>query len=262
MSMAEFWALLVSTGTVDAIITYTDPGGGITGTIDGYNGAYGTDRSGSVLFQYGTGLRNVTSVRWNRDMTNMVNKYWLYGGPRIGTAADPGGDQHWCFNITGDDPDLNGLYFAPPWGKSVDANNDPIGVDEAAYLAMDNPLGWKIYDSRITYDVRMKVDIFDAYDENCVPGFGTVGRDLYRKQWQVFSWFAAAPREIIHVLPLRDENIGCFGIGDLVHVEASSEVAGGFSGSQRVYEYTVSWDAPDSVLTLSEIQTSADMEGV
>lgn len=253
MTIAEFWALLVSTGTVDAVITYTDPGGGITGTINAYNGDYGTDLSGSVLFQYGTGLRNVTSVRWNRDMTSMVNKYWLYGGPRIETAADPAGEQHWCFNVQGFDP---GLPY-PPGGQSVDTSN-------AEYFGGDpnNPLGHKIYASRQAYDVRMKVDIFDAYDDNCIPGFGAPGRMLYRKQWQVFSWFSCEPREIIHVLPLRDENIGCFGIGDLVHVEASSEVRGGFSGSQRVYQYTVSWEAPDSVLTLSEIQTSADMEGV
>lgn len=262
MSIAEFFALLCSTGTVDAVITYTDPGGGITGTINAYNGDYGTDLSGSVLFQYGTGLRNVSSVRWNRDMTSMVNKYYIFGGPRVESAADPAGEQHWCFNIQGFDggsehiPPFTGGLPYPPGGQAVDLTNaEEFGGDP------NNPLGHKIYASRTTYGVRMKIDVFDAYDDNCIPGFGTVGRDLYRKQWQVYSWFACDPREIIHILPLRDENIGCFHIGDLIHVEASSEVRGGFSGAQRVYEYTVSWDAPDSVLTLSEIQTSADMEG-
>jgi hypothetical protein len=85
---------------------------------------------------------------------------------------------------------------------------------------------------------------------------------LYRKQWQIYSWFACEPREIIHITPVPDAQIGCFGIGDLVAVEAASQVRGGFSGAQRIYEYTVSWENTPSVLTLSELQTSADMEGV
>lgn len=263
MTIAELWSLLVSTGTVDAVITYTDPGGGVTGTIDAYNGAFGTNRSatgdGSVTFSYGMGDRNVTSVRWNRDMTNMVNKYWLYGGPRRLTVNDPAGDQHWCFNIQGFDPDLP----YPPGGQAVTETNDPFifPPSEEAYSNADDPLGWKILQSRLNYDVRMKIDIFDATDTECGSTDSLLLRYLYRKQWQVFSWFSADPREIIHILPLRDIYIGCFGIGDLVQVEASGLVRGGFSGAQRVYEYTVSWDSPDSALTLSEIQTSADMEG-
>jgi hypothetical protein len=251
MTIAEFWSLLVSTGTVDAVITYTDPGGGITGTIDGYNGNFGTDLSGSVLFQYGTGLFNTDAVRWNRDMTAMINKYWLYGGPRIESAADPAGDQHWCFNVQGFD---TGLVY-PPGGRSVNTDN-------TQYTAADpnNPLGNRIYASRLAYDVRMRVDIMDAYDDDCIPGFGTVGRDLYRRYWQMYSWLAAQPRDIIHITPTADSEIGCFGIGDLVHVEAVSDVRGGFSGAQRVHEYTISWDATPSVLTLSEIQTSSDAE--
>ena len=253
MTIMELYSLLVSTGTLDAVITYTDPGGGITGTINGYNGNYGTDLSGSVSFQYGMGDYNAASLRWNRDMTSMVNKYWLYGGPRIETAADPAGEQHWCFNIQGQDM---GLPY-PPGGQSVDIGNFPAGPPWT-----DNQLGEKIYDSRQAYDVRMKIDIFDAYDDDCIPGFGTPGRMLYRKQWQVFSWFACEPRELIHITPVSDMGIGCFGIGDLVTVEAAAEVRGGFSGAQRIYEYTVSWEGTPSVLTLSELQTSSDMEGV
>lgn len=261
MTIMELYSLLVSTGQLDAVITYTDPGGGITGTINGYNGDYGTDLSGSVSFQYGTGARNAASLRWNRDMTSMVNKYWLYGGPRIETAADPAGDQHWCFNVQGFDggsehvPPFTGGLSYPPGGQSVNTDNSEL-------IASDNPLGEKIYDSRQAYNVRMKIDIFDAYDDDCVPGFGAPGRELYRKQWQIFSWFACEPREIIHITPVPGVQIGCFGIGDLVTVEAASEVRGGFSGAQRIYEYTVSWENTPSVLTLSELQTSADMEGV
>ena len=44
-------------------------------------------------------------------------------------------------------------------------------------------------------------------------------------------------------------------------MSAVSDVRGGFSGVQRVYAYTISWDE-DSVLTLGEIQTSSDAEGI
>lgn len=253
MTIMDFFSLLVSTGQLDAVLTYQDDGTGIgaMATVDGYNGDYGTDLSGTVTFVYGSSPRSAKAVRWNRDMTNMINKYQIYAGPRIGTAADPAGDQHWCFNVQGFD---TGLAY-PPGGRSVNTDN-------SQYVAANNQLGEKIYASRLRYGVRMKIDVFDAYDEDCIPGFGTVGRDLYRFQWQVFSWFASEPKDIVHVLPTDDTYIGCFGIGDLVHVEGSSHVKGGFSGSQRVMEYTVSWEATPSLLTLSEIQTSADAEGM
>ena len=236
-NIAELTSTLISTGCLDVIITPTDPGGGIMGTVDAYNGDYGTDLSGSVIFQYGTGLRNVRNLRWNRDMTQVCNKYWLYGGPRIESAADPAGDQHWCFNVTGDDSGLPGF-----------PGSDPYAAVITRRLASQAALG-----------VRMKIDIFDGYDADCIPGFGTPGRELYRRQWITYSYLAAIPRELIHVTPTRDTALGTFGIGDLVAVEATAEVRGGFSGVQRIYQYTVSWDE-DSVLGLEELQVSSDAE--
>lgn len=244
MTLGELSALLISSGELDLVITPTDPGGGIMGTIDGYNGNFGTDLSASVVFQYGTGAFNVRRLRWNQNMTNMCNKLWYYGGPRVATAADPAGDQHWCFNVQGDDP---GLAYPPGGELSPPASST------------DNQLGVLRVDSRNDYGVRMEIQIFDAYDE--CAGVGTVGRDLFRRMWQQESWLRAQPRTIIHVTPTRETEIGTFDIGDLVGVEAVAAVRGGFSGAQRVYEYTVSWDA-DGVLELSELQTSADNEGL
>jgi len=246
MTIAELTSLLISTGELDVIITPTDPGSGIMGTVDAYNGDFGDNLASSVVFQYGMGAHNIRRLRWNEDMTSMVNKYWLYGGPRIATAADPAGDQHWCFNVTGDDP---GLAYPPGGALSPPASST------------NNQLGVQLEDSRDNYGVRMLVDIFDAFDDDCIPGFGTPGRDLFRRRWQVFSWGASIPRTLIHITPTRDTEIGTFDIGDLVLVEATSAVRGGFSGVQRVYGYTVSWDS-DNVLALSELQTSADMEGL
>ena len=244
MTIADLASLLVSTGELDLVITPTDPGGDVMGTIDGYNGDYGTDLSASVVFEYGTGAYNVRRLRWNQDMTGMTNKLWYYGGPKIATAADPAATQHWCFNVTGDDPSL--AY--PPGG----ANSPPAS-------STNNQLGVLRIDSQTDYGVRMDIQIFDAYDD--CQGVGAVGRDLFRYRWQQESWLRAVPREIIHVTPTRETEIGTFDIGDLVGVEAVAAVRGGFSGAQRVYEYTVSWDN-DGVLELSELQTSADNEGL
>jgi len=249
ITLMDWFSLLVSTGQLDAVLRYQDPGDGTTAQVNFYNGDYGTDRTADVRFEYGTGLHTAQAVRWNRDMTNVVNKYQIFGGPQIKSAADPAGEQHWCFNVQGFD---TGLAY-PPGGRSVNTDN-------TQFIWPNNPLGEKIYASRQAYLVRMRVDIFDAFDDDCIPGFGTVGRELYRREWQMFSWLAAAPKEIIHVQPNPGIYVGCFGIGDLVHVEASSEVRGGFSGVQRVQQYTVSWEGPESVLSLSEIQTSSDAE--
>ena len=84
---------------------------------------------------------------------------------------------------------------------------------------------------------------------------------LYRRIWGLESWIRAVPRTLIHVTPTRETEIGSFDIGDIVGVSAGSEFRGGFSGAQRIYEYTISWDN-DGVLALGELQTSADQEGL
>lgn len=239
MTIAELTSLLISTGCLDVVITPTNPGGGVMGTVDAHNGDYGTDLSASVDFDYGQGNFNVRRLRWNQDMTMMCNKLWYYAGPRIGTPADPAGDQHWCFNVTGDDP---GLPDPIPNGESL------------ATLLADRSA------SRSTYGVRMDIQIFDATDDDCVPGWGTYGRDLYRNRWATESWIRQQPRELIHITPTRETQIDAFDIGDLVGVSASSAVRGGFSGAQRVYEYSISWE-DDGVLFLSELQTSPTADG-
>jgi hypothetical protein len=236
MTIAQLASLLISTGCLDLVITPTDPGGGVMGTIAGYNGDYGTDRSATVVFEYGTGAFNISKFRRAQDMTNMCNKLWYYGGPRIQTAADPAGDQHWCFNVTGDDPLLP----------------DPIPNGESLATLLANRAT-----SRTTYGVRMDIQIFDAYDDNCIPGIGTPGRDLYRTRWETESWIRQQPRDLVHVTPTRETAIGSFDIGDLVGIEIPIL---GISAAQRVYEYTVSWDT-DGVLALSELQTSPTADG-
>lgn len=108
----------------------------------------------------------------------------------------------------------------------------------------------------------MDIKIWDAVSDLCL-GKGSVdpGRNLYRRLWQIEQWIRAQPRELIHITPTRGYGIGLFDIGDLVSVEAGSQVRGGFSGAQRVYGYTISWDE-DGPFALSELQTSPNNEGI
>lgn len=257
-TMMQLASLLVSTGEVDIVITPTDPGGGVMGRVDCWNGNFGTDRSASIIFRYGQAFgessKNVRRLRWNEDMSNLANKIWYYGGPRIGTAQDPAGDQHWCWNIQGDDP---GLAY-PPGGQNSppgSAVNNQLGVRR---ILSQNSLG----PSGTGYGVRMDIKIFDALSDLCLgPGSIDPGRELYRRLWQIESWIRAVPRQLIHITPIAGTQIGTFDIGDLVGVQASADVRGGFSGAQRVYEYTISWDE-DGPFELSELQTSPTGEGI
>jgi hypothetical protein len=243
MTIAELCALLVSTGTLDVINTPIEfDADDNYGQLDMYNGDYGNDLHASVIFQYGFGLENIRSLRWNTDMSNMCNKLWYFLGPKCD-------DQHWRANVTGD-----AALAYPPGGKSV----GPCDTGSVP----NNQIGVLTCQSRQHYDVRMEIQIFDAAGDNTDCSESTnPGYELYKRNWQTEQWIRAQPRELVHVTPSRDVGILEFDIGDLITVEADSDVAGGFSGVQRVYEYTVSWDADESVPALSELQVSSDNEG-
>lgn len=264
MTIAEAFELLASTGELDGVMTPIDSVPGKMARVDMYNGNYGTDRTASVAFEYATGAHNVRALRMTEDSTNVCNKLWYYLGPRALTVRDPAGDQHWNANITGDDPFLHYTTDGEPGpgGKSVNSDN-------TQYVALNNPLGDRIYDSRTGgCGVRMEVRIYDAQGDENPSEF----RELYRRQWQNESWLRAEPRILIHVTPVRTSEamslppgvspiaIGDFDIGDLVTVTAGPVVRGGFTGAQRIYEYTVSWDE-DGILEVGELLTSSDQEG-
>lgn len=232
MTIAEVASLLVSTGEVDIVITPIDSGGNI-GEVSAYNGDYGTDLSGSISFDFATGDFNVRSIRRNQDMSESCNKLWYYLGPRVGTISDPEGDQHWRANITGDDPGL-------------------ATTDATAYANVISQRSAH----QAAVGVRMDIKIFDAQgDDDPFPA-----RELYRRLWLIESWVRSQPRDLVHVSPTRETEIMTFDIGDLVAVSAGSVFRGGFSGAQRVFGYTISWDAETE--WLEELQTSADADGM
>ena len=235
MTIAEIQSLLANAGVLDTIITPTDPGGGVMGTVDLYKGDHGTDLSGSVVFEYATGAKNVRRVRWNDDITNMCNKLWYYLGPRVGTAADPAGDQHWCANVTG----------TSTFPSTV------IGAGDLTSLLSERD------SSQDSYGVRMDIKIWDAQGDCSSP---VMGYDLYKRLWVIESRLRQRVHSLIHITPTRDAGILAFDIGDLVGVEISSAIRGGVSAAQRVYEYTISW-GPDGPFELSELVTTAVQEG-
>jgi hypothetical protein len=245
MTMMQLANLLISTGVVDVVITPIEfDGNDNYGQIDVYNGDYGQDLTGSVTLSYGMGDRNIHSLRWNEDMTQMCNKLWYYLGPKCD-------EEHWRANITGDDP---GLAY-PPGGGVV----GPCG----SHGSTNNIIGVRSCYSRQHFDVRMDIKIFDAAGDEtdgCTEAV-VVGHELYRRLWQIEQYLRAVPITLIHVTPIRDFGIGLFSIGDLITVEATPDVKGGFSGAQRIYEYTISWDE-DSVPAIGELQVSSDNEGV
>jgi hypothetical protein len=243
VSIGEMVNLLTSTGEVDVVLTPIDSGGNMA-QVDCYNGDYGTDRSGSVFFDYGMGNYNVRRVRQAVDGSNIVNKVRYHIGPKRTITRFQTG-------ITGENPCL----YYPPGGSIVEPINE-----------VTNPLGARRLASRAAYGARMDihqydVDVLYREDDPCDFDLQDPSLLLYRRLWQMESWIRCEPRRLVHVTPTRGTAIGDFDIGDLVTVRAGAFFRGGFSGAQRVYEYTISWDS-DGVLELGELQTSADQEGV
>lgn len=225
MYVSEVDTLLTGTGQLDTIIVPTDNGTEM-GRVECYNGDYGTDRTGTVAFDYATGSFNARKFRRIEDMESVRNKLWTFLGPRLDL-------QHWRANVQGDDPGLP---------------DPPQTALEARYNASRTALG-----------VYMEVDLQD--DQG---GEGS-DRPMWRRYWQVKSWLAAEPREMLYFTPIRGESShqpGAFDIGDLVGLNVSNRARKAVSGQvQRIYGYELDID-DDGVEELGELEVSADQEGI
>jgi hypothetical protein len=225
MTMADVASLLTSTGRLDIVVTPIDSGGNL-GEINCYNGDYGTDRTGSVIFQYGMGARNIRALRHNEDATNVISWLRYLLGPRVLSSADPAGDQHWRTSVDG--------------GTNVE--------DRCQFTT-------RMSDIESTYGGRFDIRIFDGDDISDA-------KELYYELYALEACIRSIPRELVHITPTRETEIGTFDIGDVITVEAAPVVRGGFSGEQRIYGYTIAWDGEDSVRYLDELVTSPDQEGL
>ncbi len=161
----------------------------------------------------------------------------------------------------------NGLLQSDFWTNCTNNPTDQakwIGWHNAVVAADGDDVGQTPGTSRYQYDVRMDIQVFDALGnaQDCTTaGLGIAQYCLMKKQWLEESWIRSMPRQLVHISPTRDTGVGEFDIGDLVTVEAAAAVKGGFSGVQRVYEYTITWDAEESVCAIGELQVSSDNEG-
>lgn len=235
MTAAELLALLADTGQLDMVETFIDAGGNMS-QLSFYNGNYGSMTG--THFRYSEGSSsNARACRWTRDLSEIMNKLWIYLGPRVKTKADPAGDQHWAASITGQStfPSLPNL-------------------NPSVVLAARDA-------SQASYFVRMLVRIFDG-DES-------VALDLFKGWWLMESWLRLKPKQLISVTPHRGI-APSFRTGDLIQVSAGTDFAGGFSKVQRVMGYSYRW-TKDGPIELGEpigapvgtaaVVTTSDFEG-
>lgn len=239
MTIMDVFNLLIETGKLDVVLAPVE-GGSELATFNAYNGNYGSDLSGSVVFQYRTGSHNVRRLRRAQSMAQMANKQWYLLGPKKTTLADPDAVQHWRSNVTGDHPALEN----PPGGD----------VD------YPNPLGDRINQSRDDYWVAMDIRTFDtAVDSGTDAVDALTGTDaFYLRMWQAEQSARVGPRTVVKVTPVRGTEPS-FDVGDLVTVQAGAEFRGGLLETQRVYRLEVSIDN-DGVVDLGEIMVSGDQE--
>jgi hypothetical protein len=189
-------------------------------TVNLTNGDGGNDLSGSVSYDYGTGAFNCQIATFTQDMDIVINALWYLLGPRVS-------ETRWRGSITPTAPHQGGT-----WPASLQA---------------------KFLGSRSTYGYAQEIRIFD--DTNTESSI----RPLFEEEWANEAWIRATPQVFASVRPERGISPN-FGVGDLISVSAGSQLMGGFSGSQRVYEMEVECDA-DGVVSVTEIITSADQEG-
>lgn len=235
MTIYDIGNLLTSTGELDIVLEPIDEGGNMA-RVSCYNGDFGQNLSGSVVFEYAIGAHNVRELRQVEDGTTMANKIWYYLGPRLN-------QQHWHASVTGGDPSA--------WEQS------PYYAAYLQVLAERDA-------SRNAFGVRMDVQVHDTRNDE-----GIIGVWLFRRLWIIEQFIRNFPRQLVHFMPIRGYDPNAFGIGDIIGINVGPYVRGpfprpgldlqirGFSGAMRVFEYTVSWDE-NGVTEITDIVCSPE----
>lgn len=251
LTLDDMRVMLVNTGVVDIVETPVEDTMGNMAQIDIYNGDYGSDLHSSQIFQWGTGLHNVQKVRRKVNADTLANAIIYYLGPRLDDDAQ--GDARYCGNVTRDDPCLLELF-------------DPPQTDLLTAIDASRDIYYKLQDIRV-YDGVTKEDGKCGDLQRLIANVGVAAacasaenslRRLFQKTWQNESILRLIPRTLCWVTPEKGIEPN-FDVGDLVHVEAGTQLRGGFSGTQRIYEFTVNIDT-EGVPELAELVTSADQE--
>lgn len=231
MSIADFINTAIGTGYLDVVLT---PGYS-SSSLDFYNGDYGTDRTGSVVFQYATGAFNARRANSTSDMEEVINALWYLLGPK--TPWYTGDIQHWRGSIT-----PSGPHDIETWDHPTHPWHPWPGALISRWMS-----------SRSNYGYMQQIDIHDSKeDENDI-------RFLFELMYAREAYLRAVPRSFISMGPDRTTSAPPFGVGDLITTTAGSVLGGGTTGAQRVYEFEMTIDA-DGIGEFTDIVASADQE--
>lgn len=221
VAVGDFIQQLVETGVCDVDMRPVDP----TESLAPYAmvqlsavSAFGTDRSGTVHFDYWTGSFNASAARHVEDFSTINNKLYDYLGP-----PETGGTRFPLGNITPGSP-----------GTAVDPSDS-----RSLY-------GGQFMSIRITdwvgspSDARpFAIALWNAEQSTRVEPRGL----LYITPAPDIAGLFSAPAD--------------FDVGDIIAVNVGAALGIALADTQRVYGYTKTWDR-QGVARLSELLTSAD----
>lgn len=237
VKIGDLITTLTETGALDLYMfpvdTHTGFAAGIVGQLWGAD-ALGSDLSGSVNFDYGTGDHSISNIRRSFDMDELCNKLWFY----LGQRQD---DTHYPANITGTE--------TGPTGPA------PYAEDLSAFQTLQLA-------SRALYLVMMDVQQFDIAATKDSPDWATAMK-LWHQLWKQSVLLHVNPRELLYVTPAPGTGsvyrpFVDYMLGDVVSVNASSIVGPAISGAdQRIYGFDIGIDA-NGVERVSELIVSAD----
>lgn len=232
MTIETFTNMMLDTGKLGMIV---NPGFG-SSSVNFTNGDVVTDRSGSVIIQYGTGSFNAKSGNRTSDMSQVVNALWYLLGPKVYWYTHD--ISHWAGSIT-------------PTARN--AGGDGPGGDPA--VPWDPGLVSRWLGSQANYGYIQEIQIHDSREDE-----QTNARSFFEGEYEDEAYIRAVPKTFVNNTPNRASGLApSFFVGDLITMQAGSVLAGGFTGGFRVYEYEMTVDV-DGVGEYTSIVGSANQE--
>lgn len=192
-------------------------------------------------FEYDTGSKNCRAAKRSIDMENVFNVVWTLLGQK--EPLYDGDVQHWKGNVTIDDTGTKVIAGVPTY----------VGIPDPPYSS----IAGAALASRSTYGRLQRIDEYDFYQDERTPAAKRPLRRLAQMLWLSTSLYCATPRTLVTMTPEAGITPS-FDVYDTIPVAAGASLGGGFSGEQRVYEFTVDIDTEGNP-ELSKLVTSADM---
>lgn len=177
MTIGDAIKLMTDTGEFDVVEVFVDDGDGfpdyVMSQANGYNGNYGTDLTGSVIFDFATGTRNVRAIKRTLDMSTIGNAVRMYLGPKLDI-------QHWVYEIDATNPDLPNALFIQALAT---ASRDTYGkfMDLHMYDSMESESAVRhLYHGLFELEMLLRctprelVDIYPVNDQDLNFGLGDI----------------------------------------------------------------------------------------